>query len=102
MAKFHCVDLDISVRSSTGSVSVSSAAANLDTLPLRNTSSTLLNASPDLPRGTDAPRRSPGSTLLPQGTDALRWSSVSSLCFDAGTGMGGDPFDANCRPGHGP
>jgi len=50
----------------------------------------LLYELPDSPRSTDALRRSSVSTLLPWGTDALQWSSVSTLCFDTGTGTGGD------------
>jgi len=88
MAKFHRVDSDVSVRSSVGSILASSNAANVDTLPLRNTSSTLLYELPDSPRGTDVPRQSSASALLSRSTDALRQSSVSSLCFDASTGAG--------------
>ena len=72
MAMFRRVDSDVSVRSSTGSIPVPSTAANADTLPLPSASSTLLYEVDSL-WGTDAPRR----------------SSVSALCFDAGTGAGG-------------
>ena len=88
MAKLHRVDSEISVRSPTRSIPVLSA--DMDTLSLRNTSSTLLYNAPDSPRGTDTPRRSPGSTLSPRDTDALRQSSVSTFCYDAGTGTVGD------------
>jgi len=88
MAKFHRVDSDVSVHSSNGSIIASSTAVNVDTLPLRNTSSTSLYELPDLPRGTDVPRRSSASVLLSRSTDALRQSSISSLCLDASTGAG--------------
>jgi len=88
MAKFHRADSDVHLRSPAGSVVVTSAAVLMDTLPLRNTSSTLLYDLPDLPRSADVPWQSSVLSLSPRSADPLRHDSISSLCFDAGTGAG--------------
>jgi len=88
MAKFHCADSDVHLRSPAGSIVVTSAVALMDTLPLRDTSSTLLYYLLDLPRSADVPRQSSALSLSPRSADPLRHDSISSLCFDAGTGAG--------------
>jgi len=88
MAKFHHADSDVHLRSPAGSIVVTSAGVLTDTLPLWDTSSTLLYDLPDFPRSADVPRQSSALALSPRSTDALRHDSISSLCFDAGTGAG--------------